>query len=83
MSKFRTLTIDELAALQRFAKAHGRRWKMRLATEYWYNARILRGPGPSEYADDGYVLHGLRNCPNWGHDGLAAFRLARQPDVSQ
>lgn len=68
----RALFPDEAAAIARFAKAHGRRWKHELAAVYWYNARPWRGPGSEP--SDGAILHGLRNCPNWAHEGLRRYR---------
>lgn len=71
----RDLDDEELSAIQRFARQHGRQWKDRLASVYWYNARVWRGPGSEPH--DGAVLHGLRNDPRWNHAGLAKFRLPR------
>ena len=74
--KPRNLTPDELGALQRFAKAEGRSWKHKLSAIYWYNARPWRGPGSLE--NDGYILHGLRNDPRWGHHGLDLAKLPKE-----
>ncbi len=63
-------TADEIAALEAFAAAHGRKWKSELRDVYWYNARIWKD-GPSESM--GYVLHGIRN--NRGPSWLDDFRL--------
>ena len=70
--KHRELSTEEYAALVRFAAAHGRTWKRQLTDVYWYNARPWR-----EHANDisGYILHGLRNDPRFGHDGVRAFRF--------
>ena len=64
----RELTAEESAALQAFAAKHGRSWKDKLASVYWYNARVWNGHA---------CLHGLRNDPAWGHDGLQAYRLPK------
>ena len=69
----RELFDDELAAIKRFAAAHGRFWKRELQMVYWYNARPWGGP-ESEPGDGG-ILHGLRNDPNWGYIGLRDFKL--------
>ncbi len=63
---YRELEADEIAALQAFADAHGRRWKSELSDVYWYNARIWIGPVPNM----GNVLHGIRNefGPTWLYD---------------
>jgi hypothetical protein len=68
MIMIRKLTIDEAAALQAFAAKHGKSWKDKLASVYWYNARIWNGQ---------HCLHALRNDPAWGFEGLQAFRLAK------
>lgn len=72
MTTFPAITSVDLAALLRFAKDNGRRWKSQLSDIYWYNARIWRG---EDGRDDsvGYVLHGLRNShgPAW----LDTFKL--------
>lgn len=70
----RELSANEAAAVARFAKAHGRKWKSALAQVYWYNARPWSGGEPN----DGYVLHGLRNDPNWNHEGLQAYKLSKE-----
>ncbi|MDR3474507.1 MAG: hypothetical protein P4M09_22890 [Devosia sp.] len=62
----RALMTHEKAALLDYAKEHGRFWKTALQTD-WYHARA-RG-------DRGAILHGLRNDPNFGHEGLEAFTL--------
>jgi hypothetical protein len=66
--RIRELTADESAALQAFAAKHGRSWKDKLASVYWYNARVWNGL---------HCLHGLRNDPAWGHEGLQAYRLPK------
>jgi hypothetical protein len=57
-----TITPDQQAALQSFAKENGRLWKTRL-NALWMNAAAPQ------------VLHGLRNShgPSW----LASYRLPR------
>ena len=62
-------TAEQIAALQRFAHAHGRKWKDILSMTYWYNARIYRDRQGNEWPE----LHGLRNDlgPAW----LAKFEL--------
>lgn len=75
MTRPRDLFPDEAEAVARFAKAHGRQWKRELASVYWYNARPWRGPGSEP--NDGGILHGLRNDPRWGHDGLDLYRLPK------
>lgn len=63
MEKLRPLTADELAALQRYAARHGRRWKSVL-NDAW------QGLPPH---DDSGILRTLRNShgPTWLH----RFRL--------
>jgi hypothetical protein len=75
MTKHRELLAYELEAVQAFASAHGRRWKSQLTDVYWYNARIWMDASGS--GAKGSALHGLRNDPRWGHDGLAAFKLPK------
>jgi|GEM_PF-5820220 len=70
----RALFDDEAAAIARFAKAHGRKWKSVLAQTYWCNARPWGCGEPS----DGAILHGLRNDPNWNHVGLQAYKLPKE-----
>jgi hypothetical protein len=62
----RDLTTAETSALHAFAAKFGRSWKDKLASVYWYNARIW---------NDQPCLHALRNDPSWGHEGLQAYRL--------
>lgn len=76
----RELTDDELEAIGRFAAAHGRKWKYVLASTYWCNARPWRGPNSEP--NDGGILHGLRNDPNWGHEGLEKFKLRIGPQYT-
>lgn len=59
---------EEIAALQAFADAHGRRWKDELSQVYWYNARVWRGTVDGQPV--GHVLHGIRNDfgPTWLYD---------------
>ena len=64
----RELTNEETAALQAFAAKFGRTWKDKLASVYWYNARVWNGHN---------CLHALRNDPSWGHAGLHAYRLPK------
>lgn len=73
--KYRNLTDEEIAALQAFAKEHGRRWKDELTDVYWYNARIWRGPDERM----GYLLHGLRNefGPTWLLDHLKLPKVSK------
>jgi hypothetical protein len=71
----RKLFPDEEAAIMRFAAAHGRCWKNHLASIYWYNARLWQGPGSEP--NDGGILHGLRNDPNWNTVGLRNYKLPR------
>ena len=69
MRTYPTPTEQDLAALQSFADAHGRRWKDQLAQVYWYNARPWRGvDGRSEIT--GSTLHAIRNNfgPTWLYD---------------
>lgn len=54
---YRELTIDERAALEAFALAHGRNWRSKLVNYYWVNARIWRGGDGLQ----GYTLHRIRN----------------------
>jgi hypothetical protein len=66
------LTPEQVAAVQAFADAHGKKWKETLAMVYWYNARPWRGPlGNDEMT--GCILHTLRNThgPRW----LDSYRL--------
>lgn len=71
MSENRKPTPEQIAALQRFAAAHGRKWKEVLSMTYWYNARIWRDGQP----DDGMYLHQVRNHlgPTW----LDKFKLPK------
>lgn len=66
MSRYPELDADEVAALQAFANAHGRKWKSELSNVYWYNARLWRGPTENT----GSILHGIRNNygPTWLYD---------------
>lgn len=64
----RELNPAELEAIKAFAAKHGRGWKDKLASVYWYSARVWDGRA---------CLHALRNDPAWGHDGLNAFRLPK------
>lgn len=73
MPRLMKLSVTEIGALERFAQAHGRTWKSVLRDTYWPNARIWKGG----VEGDGYILHGLRNQPNWGLAGLAAFKLPK------
>jgi hypothetical protein len=58
----------ELEALQSYAKEHGRRWKSELGLD-WYHARAI--------GERGTILHGLRNSPRFGSEGLERFRLPK------
>lgn len=60
------LTSEDRGALERFAKAHGMRWRATLTDVYWYNARIWRDGEPN----DGNILHAIRNNfgPTWLYD---------------
>ena len=64
----RTLTSEEATALHAFAAKFGRTWKAKLAGTYWANARVWNGHA---------CLHGLRNDPAWGHEGLQAYQLPK------
>lgn len=68
---FPKLNADQLAALERFAAAFGRKWKSQLTETYWFHARVWTGGQPG----DGNLLHGLRNShgPAW----LYRFKLPR------
>jgi hypothetical protein len=69
----RTLDENEISALTRFSDAHGKKWKRVLAEVYWYNARMWR----DGEANDGPILHGLRNDPNWSFHGLTAYKSTK------
>ena len=56
------LQPEELAAVQSYAKEHGRKWKSQLNLD-WQNAR-----------PEGVLLH-LRNHPEGGPRWLANFKL--------
>ena len=76
MNNRRKPTAEQIAALQRFAKAHGRRWKDELSMTYWYNARIWRDYAAApEHRNDGTVLHGIRN--EFGPTWLMNYRLPK------
>lgn len=63
---------EEIAALEAFAAAHGRKWKSILSDTYWYNARLWTG----QRGDDqriGSILHGIRN--DFGPSWLQSFKL--------
>ncbi|TBE73839.1 hypothetical protein ELG97_37050 [Rhizobium leguminosarum] len=67
---------EQIAALEAFAAAHGRKWKDTLSMTYWYNARIWRdGPGGENM---GAILHGVRNQfgGSWLYD---EFKLPKKP----
>lgn len=68
-TKYRELQPEELQAIQTFAAHYGRKWKDKLAFEYWFTARIFSKAG-IEYPE----LQRLRNDlgPSW----LAGFKLA-------
>lgn len=66
----RALQPHEREALQSYAAEHGRKWKEALRLD-WYNARAI--------GDRGAILHGLRNDPRWGHEGLDAYMLPYRP----
>lgn len=68
-----TPSTEEMAALQDYAKEHGRTWKASLSMD-WYNART---PGSRTMPNRGGILHGLRNHPRFGPDGLAKFKLPK------
>lgn len=70
MTKLRALTGDEIAALQRYAAKHGRRWKSILNSAWMGH--------PSH--DDGGLLRSLRNThgPSW----LIGYRLPKPEDIS-
>lgn len=76
MSEYRELTDEERAALEAFAKAHGRAWREELSMVYWYNARIWTGP----VAGMGTTLHGIRNHfgPTWLYDVYKPRKVARK-----
>lgn len=72
--QYREPTTEEIAALEAFAKAHGRnKWRVELTQVYWYNARIWIGPEPGM----GSTLHRIRNDlgPTWLYD---VYRPAKQ-----
>jgi hypothetical protein len=75
---YRELRAHEVQALQAFARAEGRRWKMELNQVYWYNARVWRDPATGSQ-EHGYTLHGLRNDlgPNW----LSGFKLPKGESI--
>lgn len=60
------LPDDMRGALERFAAAHGRKWRDTLSQTYWYNARLWEGGNPG----DGSLLHAIRNNfgPTWLYD---------------
>jgi hypothetical protein len=70
----RQVSPAELEALRAFAAAHGRHWKHKLASTYWYNARIWRAT-PDDNGTHGTALHGLRN--DLGNAWLAGFRFPK------
>lgn len=72
MMNYDAITPDQIAALQAFAKAHGRKWKNTLSEIYWYNARIWR-PTCDDDGRMGSILHGLRN--SHGCDWLHGYKL--------
>jgi hypothetical protein len=53
-------------ALKSYAAEYGRKWKDALALD-WYRARAI--------GERGTVLHGLRNHPRFGAEGLIKFRF--------
>jgi hypothetical protein len=69
----RNVTPEELASLKAFANHYGRSWKRKLAEVYWYNARIFRDDAGVQH----HSLHGLRNDPRWGFEGLDAFQFPK------
>jgi hypothetical protein len=73
---YRTLTAEEIAALQSFAAEYGRKWKSVLSDTYWYNARVFYARGNYTDSIPGSLLHGLRNThgPSW----LAGFKLPKE-----
>jgi hypothetical protein len=64
----------EARALLHYAQQHGRVWRHDLAMD-WYNART---PDTPDFPGRGNILHGLRNHPLFGHEGLAAYKLPKQ-----
>lgn len=84
MTATRKLEFAEVAALSRYATAHGPLWVQTLASVNWYNARIWTGG----MQGDGNILHALRNDPRWGHTGLAmmtarAVRIELDKDAGE
>lgn len=72
MNNNRQPAADQIAALEAFAAAHGRKWKSVLNETYWYNARMWRGAdGRNEII--GSILHGIRN--EFGPTWLDKFKL--------
>ena len=66
------LDHDDFMALRSYAEEFGRNWKESLVLD-WYNARTR----PCQAMPNrGSILHGLRNQPGFGHEGLKNFRLA-------
>lgn len=66
---YRTISQRERDALHIFAAHYGKKWKDKLACEYWYNARLYTDKTGKQHA----ALHVLRNDlgPTW----LASFKL--------
>jgi hypothetical protein len=75
MTHYRDLTSAEQAAIQAFAKAHGRKWKATLSQKYWYNARIWRDDDGDSAM--GTLLHGVRN--DLGASWLDGYKLPKKP----
>lgn len=69
----RALEADEIAALASYAAEYGRKWKSALELD-WYNARLSYC---ADIPNRGSILHGLRNDPNFGPSGLAAYKLPK------
>lgn len=67
-------TPEQIAALQAFAAAHGRKWKSILSEQYWFNARIWHDyTNPDR--EFGVTLHGIRN--QFGPSWLYRFKLPK------
>lgn len=69
-----TPTHEELAALRSYAKEYGRFWKLALDLD-WYNARLS---WCSDMPNRGSILHGLRNNPGFGPEGLRRFTFPKE-----
>jgi hypothetical protein len=63
----------ELAALRSYAAEYGRKWKDALRLD-WFRARLSFC---ADMPERGSILHGLRNHPGFGHEGLEKFRLPK------